>query len=181
MRLSHLSANMELMSNILEVVRQGARSSLVLSCGAGVVAAVFLIPLGPFMMQLFSQSPGRHRRGHGVFKPHHALLLDAGHHVRAQQRHARRGRNVVPMISSLAGLWLIRVPAAYFLAANFGRDSMYFCYALGWVPAIAIAWGFYLTGRWKRKAVVPQKSRSRKKVRLTGADFLREQWNASLL
>lgn len=26
-----------------------------------------------------------------------------------------------------------------------------------WVPAIAIAWGFYLTGRWKRKAVVPQK------------------------
>lgn len=37
------------------------------------------------------------------------------------------------------------------------RDSMYFCYALGWVPAIAIAWGFYLTGRWKRKAVVPQK------------------------
>ena len=49
------------------------------------------------------------------------------------------------------------MPAAYFLAANFGRDSMYFCYALGWVPAIAIAWGFYLTGRWKRKAVVPQK------------------------
>lgn len=78
---------------------------------------------------------------------------------------------MVPMISSLAGLWLIRVPAAYFLAANFGRDSMYFCYALGWVPAIAIAWGFYLTGRWKRKAVVPQKKQSRKKVRLTGADF----------
>lgn len=157
MRLSHLSANMELMSNILEVVRQGARSSLVLSCGAGVVAAVFLIPLGPFMMQLFSQSPGVIDAGMAYLNrimPFYWMLAIM-FVLNSVMRGA--GEMMVPMISSLAGLWLIRVPAAYFLAANFGRDSMYFCYALGWVPAIAIAWGFCLTGRWKRKAVVPQK------------------------
>lgn len=138
-------------------VRQGARSSLVLSCGAGVVAAVFLIPLGPFMMQLFSQSPGVIDAGMAYLNrimPFYWMLAIM-FVLNSVMRGA--GEMMVPMISSLAGLWLIRVPAAYFLATNFGRDSMYFCYALGWVPAIAIAWGFYLTGRWKRKAVVPQK------------------------
>lgn len=138
-------------------VRQGARSSLVLSCGAGIVAAVFLIPLGPFMMQLFSQSPGVIDAGMAYLNrimPFYWMLAIM-FVLNSVMRGA--GEMMVPMISSLAGLWLIRVPAAYFLATNFGRDSMYFCYALGWVPAIAIAWGFYLTGRWKRKAVVPQK------------------------
>lgn len=138
-------------------VRQGARASLILSCGAGVVAAVFLIPLGPFMMQLFSQSPGVIDAGMAYLNrimPFYWMLAIM-FVLNSVMRGA--GEMMVPMISSLAGLWLIRVPAAYFLAANFGRDSMYFCYALGWIPAIAIAWGFYLTGRWKRKAVVPQK------------------------
>ena len=109
------------------------------------------------MMQLFSQSPGVIDAGMAYLNrimPFYWMLAIM-FVLNSVMRGA--GEMMVPMISSLAGLWLIRVPAAYFLAANFGRDSMYFCYALGWVPAIAIAWGFCLTGRWKRKAVVPQK------------------------
>ncbi len=140
----------------LHRVREGTRATIIVSCAASLLATAFLLPLGPQMMQLFSSSPGVIDAGMAYLNrimPFYWMLA-----VMFTFNSVMRGAGemVVPMISSLAGLWLARVPAAYLLAHWFGRDNIYFCYAIGWIPGILIAGLFYFTGRWKRKAVVPQ-------------------------
>lgn len=61
---------------------------------------------------------------------------------------------MVPMISSLAALWLARVPAAYLLAHFFGPMNIHFCYAIGWALGLAICVPYYFSGRWKEKSIV---------------------------
>ena len=137
-------------------VRQGTRATLLLSCAFSLAATALLIPLGPAFMRLFSDSPGVIDAGMAYLyriMPFYwmlAIMFTFNSVMRGA------GEMMVPMISSLLSLWLARVPAAYLLAGAFGRDNMFFCYALGWLPGILIAGGYYLSGRWKRKAVVPQ-------------------------
>ena len=64
------------------------------------------------------------------------------------------GEMMVPMISSLAALWLARVPAAYLLAHFFGPMHIHFCYAIGWALGLAICVPYYFSGRWKEKSIV---------------------------
>ena len=64
------------------------------------------------------------------------------------------GEMMVPMISSLAALWLARVPAAYLLAHFFGPMNIHFCYAIGWALGLAICVPYYFSGRWKEKSIV---------------------------
>ena len=136
-------------------VREGTRATMLLSCGASVLATAFLLPLGPQLMHLFSDSPDVINAGMAYLNrimPFYwmlAMMFTFNSVMRGA------GEMMVPMISSLSGLWLARVPAAYLLASHFGRDSIFLCYAVGWVPGILIAGTFYLTGRWKRKAIVP--------------------------
>lgn len=61
---------------------------------------------------------------------------------------------IVPMISSLFALWLVRVPSAYLLAHFFGGEMIYYSYAIGWVVGILISGLYYATGRWKNKSIV---------------------------
>ena len=136
-------------------VREGTRATMLLSCGASVLATAFLLPLGPQLMHLFSDSPDVINAGMAYLNrimPFYwmlAMMFTFNSVMRGA------GEMMVPMISSLSGLWLARVPAAYLLASHFGRASIFLCYAVGWVPGILIAGTFYLTGRWKRKAIVP--------------------------
>ena len=64
------------------------------------------------------------------------------------------GETVVPMVSTLLSLWLVRLPAAYWLADHFGRDNLFYCYAIGWTVGLLLAGAYYLTGRWKRKSLI---------------------------
>lgn len=143
-------------ANRLDRVRQGTRATLLLSVCASLLAAAFLLPLGPQFMRLFSESPAVVDAGMAYLNrimPFYwllAILFTFNSVMRGA------GEIMVPMLSSLISLWLARIPVAYLLAEYLGKDNIYFCYAIGWVPGIIIAGSFYLTGRWKRKAVVPQ-------------------------
>ena len=152
---------MELMSNILEVVRQGARSSLVLSCGAGVVAAVFLIPLGPFMMQLFSQSPGVIDAGMAYLNrimPFYWMLAIM-FVLNSVMRGA--GDTMTPMWISIITTVIIRVPIAYLWAfltrtpANpvGSPDCIFASLLISWVLGAVITVVAYRRGKWRGKGI----------------------------
>ena len=64
------------------------------------------------------------------------------------------GETIVPMISTLISLWLVRIPAAYFLADHFGRDNLFYCYVVGWLVGMVVSGLYYLSGRWKNKSIV---------------------------
>ncbi len=64
------------------------------------------------------------------------------------------GEAVVPMLSTLLAMWLIRVPSAVLLSGLWGTDGIWWAMPTGWVVGMFVALGYYRTGRWTKKAVV---------------------------
>ncbi len=64
------------------------------------------------------------------------------------------GEAMVPMLNTVAALWIIRVPAALFFSKSLGTDGIWWSIPAGWVVGAGIAVGYYLSGRWKGKGVV---------------------------
>ncbi|QOY38713.2 MATE family efflux transporter [Anaerobacillus isosaccharinicus] len=60
------------------------------------------------------------------------------------------------LILTAASLWAVRVPAVYILANYFGTDGIWYGMALSFVLAFVITGVYYLSGNWKKKALVKQ-------------------------
>jgi Na+-driven multidrug efflux pump len=68
------------------------------------------------------------------------------------------------MFISLFSLWIIRIPVAYVLSAvpSIGIDGVFWSIPIGWTAGTILYYLYYLSGRWKTKAVVkfnPEKTR----------------------
>lgn len=61
------------------------------------------------------------------------------------------GQSMIPMLASLFSLWIGRIPVAYFLAAHYGRDNLFFSFTIGWLIGIALSGSFYHFGTWRKK------------------------------
>ena len=135
-------------------VSSGFRAGMVLSIVTSLVLGIVLYPISGFVMRMFSQSPDVISAGvtylHSVL-PFYALLAIM-FMVSGTMRGA--GEMVVPMICSFISLWLARVPTAYLLSFWFGRDSIFYSYAIGWAIGLVIGLLYYASGRWKRKGLV---------------------------
>ena len=64
------------------------------------------------------------------------------------------GDTLIPMFITLLALWVVRIPAAYFLSRHFGVDGIWWSTPMGWFVGMTFSFLYYMTGRWKRKAVV---------------------------
>lgn len=141
-------------ANRPERVHKGTVATLWMSCGFSVLVAVLLLPTGRFCMRLFSTEPAVIESGFAYLArilPFYwmlAIMFVLSSIMRGA------GEMMVPMISSLAALWLARVPAAYLLAHFFGPMNIHFCYAIGWALGLAICVPYYFSGRWKEKSIV---------------------------
>ncbi len=136
----------------MERVRHGTRSTIMISVIFAIFIAVVLYIAGPVCLRLFSSDETVIEAGMAYLVrilPFY-FLLSVQFTLNSVLRGA--GQTVVPMISSILGLWLARIPAAYLLASLFGRDNLFFCYAAGWVVGILITGSYYFFGNWREKA-----------------------------
>ena len=132
----------------------GLLAGTAMSAGVNVVMALVLIPLGGVCMRMFSQDLAVIEAGCAYLNrvmPFYFIFSFLSL-LNAVMRGA--GETVVPMVSTLLSLWLVRLPAAYWLADHFGRDNLFYCYAIGWTVGLLLAGAYYLTGRWKRKSLI---------------------------
>lgn len=140
----------------IERVKTGTRAGLILAVVSSLVIGGLLYPISGFLMRMFGTTPEVINSGiiylHSVL-PFYALLAISFIYSSVLRG---AGESIVPMISSFIALWLARIPAAYLLAHFFGRDYIFYSYAIGWVFGIAISYIYYKTGRWKSKAITPQ-------------------------
>jgi Na+-driven multidrug efflux pump len=51
-------------------------------------------------------------------------------------------------------LWVIRVPLVYWLSFSMGADGIWYGMAISFVAAYILGGAYYLTGNWKKKALV---------------------------
>ncbi len=137
----------------LHRVDKGVKSSLLLCLGIA-VAGLLVIPAGPWLLRIFTPEADVVVAGMAYLTrimPFYTLLA-VMFVVNSAMRGA--GEAIIPMLSSVVGLWLARVPSAYLLVYLLGgRDNLYFCYGIGWILALIFTIPVFLMGKWKNKAL----------------------------
>lgn len=136
----------------LDRVSQGTRAALGLSLGFA-AAGLLVIPAGPFLMRMFTDDPEVIVAGMAFINRIMPFYWMMGIMFTLNSVIRGAGDAFTPMIASVLSLWIARVPGAYLFAHLFGRDNMHFCYPAGWVVGLAIIVPYYLSGKWKNKAV----------------------------
>ena len=142
----------------LDRARQGIRITVVASVVWSAVMLV-LIPLGPALVGLFSDTPAVIQSGTVYLKcimPFYFLFS-----VMFCLNNAMRGAgdSLFAMLDVIFSLILVRVPAVYWFANNYGPDYMYYGVGVGWCVGFTLSVLYYLSGRWKRKAGLAEENR----------------------
>lgn len=64
------------------------------------------------------------------------------------------GDTLIPMFITLLSLWAVRVPLAYLLSGVTGETGIWWSIPIGWIAGLGLSYIYYITGRWKLRAVV---------------------------
>jgi len=64
------------------------------------------------------------------------------------------GDTMFTMFMSIISLWIIRIPVSYWLSQHFGTEGIWWGIPIAWSVAIIISTFYYLSGRWKTKALI---------------------------
>jgi len=64
------------------------------------------------------------------------------------------GATVIPMIITILALWVIRVPISWLLSNEIGSNGIWWGIPIAWAFGVICSTIYYLTGKWKQKAVV---------------------------
>ncbi|MDL2219182.1 MATE family efflux transporter [Ruminococcaceae bacterium OttesenSCG-928-O06] len=136
----------------LDRVNQGTKASILL-CICFAALGLLVIPAGPSLLRMFTDEAAVVEAGMAFIRRLMPFYWMLGFTFTMNSVMRGAGEALVPMVSSVLSMWLARVPAAYLLAHFFGRDNMHFCYPVGWVVGLAITVPYYLSGRWRNKAI----------------------------
>ena len=136
----------------LDRVRRGIRVTLIAAVIWSAVMLV-LIPLGPALVSVFSDTPAVIQAGTVYLKcimPFYFLFS-----VMFCLNNAMRGAgdSMFAMLDVLFSLILVRVPAVYWIANHYGPDYMYYGIGVGWTVGFTLSVAYYLSGRWKRMSL----------------------------
>lgn len=135
----------------LDRVQQGLKAGLIISGGLAIVTSLILYPLSPYAMRLFTQEGAIINAGVEYL---HAILpfyfmLAALFIYNGTLRGV--GQTMIPMVSSFFSLWIVRVPAAYLLAGNFGKEYIFYSFPIGWAVGIAVSGLYYHFAPWRER------------------------------
>ncbi|MDW5298857.1 MAG: MATE family efflux transporter [Sedimentibacter sp.] len=135
----------------MDRVHQGTVAAITLSVIVCLMALI-VIPLGPSILALFNSDSAVIDAGMIYLNNVMPIisLLAIVFTLNAVIRGA--GESVVPMIGAIVSLWLGRLPAAYYIAANYGKEYMFLSYGVGWIFWLLITVPYYMSGKWKTKS-----------------------------
>ncbi|WP_353616525.1 MATE family efflux transporter [Clostridium sp. D33t1_170424_F3] len=142
----------------LDRVKRGTKAGLVLGVCGSLLISGLVYPLSALLMRMFSQSPDVISAGVSYL---HSLLpfyfLCAVLFILSAVLRGA-GSMVVPMAASLISLWIARIPIAYWIAGQFGKDFIYYSYPVSWALGVAIVLIYYLQGGWKKRSIITPKT-----------------------
>ncbi len=135
----------------LDRARSGIRVTVAAAVAWSALMAAVLIPFGAPLVRLFSSTEAVVQAGSAYLQcimPFYGLFA-----VMFSLNNAMRGagESVFPMVDTVFSLILLRIPAVYWLADQFGPDVMYYGIGVGWVLGFLLTVVYYFSGRWKRR------------------------------
>jgi len=64
------------------------------------------------------------------------------------------GDTMIPMLITFIALWIVRIPLCYYLSIDMGILGIWWGIPMAWFTGALLSYIYYLTGRWKTKALV---------------------------
>lgn len=64
------------------------------------------------------------------------------------------GATFIPMLTTLASLYLLRIPMAYYLSREIGVNGIWWSEPIGWLAGMTILILYYFSGKWRGKEVI---------------------------
>jgi putative MATE family efflux protein len=137
-------------------IRKGLLSTLLMSSAVSLAVTGIVIFLKFQLIGMFTKDPEVIRIGgeYLLIVSAFYLLFTAMFKVNGVLRGA--GDTLIPMFITLFSLWIIRVPFAWYFSGVIGETGIWWSQPASWGVGLALSFGYYLTGRWKRMGVVKQ-------------------------
>ncbi len=137
-------------------IKAGFRATLIMISVLTVATSCIIVFFARFLMKMFTNDPVVIEIGRsylmiiGSFYIFFSIMFIISGVLRGA------GDTLVPMFFSLVSLWLLRIPVAYFLSRNpeIGVHGIWWSIPIGWFSGMLLNYLYYLSGRWKKKAVV---------------------------
>lgn len=138
----------------LDRVWQGLRFTLVMTSAVSIFVSVVAWLFGRELMRAFTADPEVIEIGYDylIIVSSFYILFSAMFVTHGVLRGA--GDTLVPMFITLISLWLLRIPASYFLSVRIGTDGIWWGIPIAWAFGFVAAYLYFMSGRWKRKAVI---------------------------
>ena len=140
-----------------ERVRAGLKATWIITSGISVFISIMVAFFGKNLMAIFTPDESVIVIGNSylVIVSSFYIIFSSLFVVNAVMRGS--GDTLIPMFTTLIALWVVRVPASYFLAERIGVTGIWWAIPLGWGTGLILAFSYYLTGRWKTKSVIRPK------------------------
>jgi Na+-driven multidrug efflux pump len=136
-------------------VRHGLKAALLISGIFSAATTVIVVWFGRPLLAMFNSDPQVVAIGARY------LLIVGGFYVVFSSMFVLTGvlrgagNTMIPMIITILALWLVRIPISAWLAGRIGIDGIWWGVPIAWAVGLALSWGYYATGLWKKKSVVP--------------------------
>ena len=141
-------------ANKPERVRRGLISTIVMtSVFAFTITSIALLLAGP-LMRLFTDDPEVISIGMDylyVVSPFY-VVFTAMFTIGGVMRGA--GDTMIPMLITFVALWVVRIPLCYYLSMDMGVIGIWWGIPGAWLAGALLSFIYYLTGKWKSKALV---------------------------
>ena len=146
-------------------LKRGLRSTLIMSgivCLALTVVAIFF---GEAIMRLFvSSEDGANAAviNEVVRVGHEYLIIVCSFYILFSTMFVMNGflrgagAVIVPMLTTLLSLWLVRIPVALFLSERLGVVGIWWAIPIAWAIGLLGSFLYYKSGHWKKSTVVKQ-------------------------
>jgi len=141
-------------ANKLERVKAGLKFTWLATSAISVSITILVYFFGNDLMMLFTPDPEVIRLGNEylVIVSSFYIVFSTLFVINAVMRGA--GDTLIPMFITLFALWIIRIPASYYLAERMGPTGIWWAVPTGWAVGMTLSYIYYLSGKWKGKSVV---------------------------
>jgi len=143
-------------ANKPERVKRGFHATLIMTTMITLITSFAVVFFGDFLIRMFNNDPQVIEIGKkylvivGAFYVLFSSMFIVGGVMRGA------GDTLIPMFITLFALWVIRIPLAYLLSQQnwLGVYGIWWSIPIGWATGLMLSYLYYLSGRWKKKAIV---------------------------
>jgi len=136
----------------VERVKQGVRATIIISLCFSALS-LLVIPFGPQLLRMFTPEKDVIESGMVFLRTVMPFYFLLGILYILNSVIRGSGESIIPMITVLIGVCVVRLPIAHLIEHYWGAEYMFYSYAIGWICSLSIVIPYYLSGKWKGKGI----------------------------